>query len=161
MIYLPLRGSSRSSRLAPPGQCLRTGLGRPREGCARCHAECPRGLTPPRMYKLILHHVYRSGSPFVDVSGHGNHAKGLNVIWNADGSAAGSGAAAFNGTTSRALVAPHPIWQDLYALRVEALVRFDPIQGTPGHPVRVRRHMIVEGPQSFSVFIGQDRTAVA
>jgi hypothetical protein len=112
------------------------------------------------MYKLILHHVYRSGSPFIDVSGHGNHAKGLNVLWDPNGAAAGSGAAVWNGTTSRALVNPHPVWQDLYALRVEALVRFDPIQGTPGHPVRVRRHMIVEGPQSFSVFIGQDRTAV-
>jgi hypothetical protein len=112
------------------------------------------------MYKLILHHVYRSGSPFVDVSGHGNHAKGLNVLWNADGAATGSGAAVFNGSTSRAVVAPHPVWADLYALRVEALVRFDPVQGTPGQPVRVRRHMIVEGPQSFSVFIGQDRTAV-
>ena len=112
------------------------------------------------MYKLILHHVYRSGSPFVDVSGHGNHATGLNVLWNADGAQAGSGAAVFNGTSSRALVPLRPIWSDLYALRVEAVVRFDPVQGTPGQPVRVRRHMIVEGPHSFSVFIGQDRTAV-
>lgn len=112
------------------------------------------------MYKLILHHVYRSGSPFVDVSGHGNHATGLNVLWSADGAAAGSGAAIFNGTTSRALVPLRPIWTDLYALRVEALVRFEPVLGTPEHPQRVRRHMIVEGPFSFAVFIGQDRTAV-
>ena len=37
------------------------------------------------MYKLILHHVYRSAAPFVDVSGHGNHAQGTNVGWSADG----------------------------------------------------------------------------
>jgi hypothetical protein len=112
------------------------------------------------MYKLILHHVYRSSAPFVDVSRHGNHAQGTNVGWSADGAVQGSGAAVFNGTTSRALVPLSPIWQDLYALRVEALVRFDPVQGTPGHPVRVRRHLIVEGPLSFVVFIGQDRTVV-
>ena len=73
------------------------------------------------------------------MSGHGNHAKGLNVLWGRGRAAAGSGAAVWNGTTSRALVDPRPVWQDLYALRVEALVRFDPVQGTPGYPVRVRR----------------------
>ena len=112
------------------------------------------------MYKLILHHVYRSGAPFVDVSGHGNHAQGTNVGWSADGAADGGGAAVFNGTTSRALVPLSPVWQDLSALQVEALIRFDPVQGTPGHPVRVRRHLIVEGPLSFALFIGQDRTVV-
>jgi hypothetical protein len=112
------------------------------------------------MYKLILHHVYRSAAPFVDVSGHGNHAQGTNVGWSADGAVPQGGAAVFNGTTSRALVPLSPIWQDLCALRVEALVRFDPVQGTPGHPVRVRRHLIVEGPLSFALFIGQDRTVV-
>jgi Concanavalin A-like lectin/glucanases superfamily len=110
------------------------------------------------MYKLILHHVYRSSAPFLDVSGHGNHAQGANVGWSADGATPQSGAAVFNGSTSRGLVPVSPLWQDLYALRVEALVRFDPVQGTPGHPVRVRRHLVVEGPLSFSVFIGQERT---
>jgi len=112
------------------------------------------------MYKLILHHVYRSAAPFVDVSGHGNHAQGTNVGWSADGAAPQSGAAVFNGTTSRALVPLSPTWQDLYALRVEALVRFDPVQGTPAEPQRVRRHLLVEGPLSFVLFIGQDRTVV-
>jgi len=110
------------------------------------------------MYKLILHHVYRSSAPFLDLSGHGTHAQGTNVGWSADGAVPQSGAAVFNGSTSRALVPISPVWQDLYALRVDALVRFDPVQGTPGHPVRVRRHLVVEGPLSFSVFIGQERT---
>jgi hypothetical protein len=110
------------------------------------------------MYKLILHHVYRSSAPFLDLSGHGTHAQGTNVGWSADGAAPQSGAAVFNGSSSRALVPISPVWQDLYALRVDALVRFDPVQGTPGHPVRVRRHLVVEGPLSFSVFIGQERT---
>jgi hypothetical protein len=110
------------------------------------------------MYKLILHHVYRSSAPFLDLSGHGTHAQGTNVGWSADGAVPQSGAAVFNGSTSRALVPISPVWQDLYALRVDALVRFDPVQGTPGHPVRVRRHLVVEGPLSFAVFIGQERT---
>lgn len=112
------------------------------------------------MYKLILHHVYRSASFFVDISGHGNHAQGEHTSWSSDGAAQGSGAVVFNGNNSRAVVLQNPLWQDLYALRVEALVRFDPVQGTPGQPVRVRRHMIVEGPLSFSIFIAQDRTVV-
>jgi DNA-binding CsgD family transcriptional regulator len=37
------------------------------------------------MYKLILHHVYRSSAPFLDLSGHGTHAQGTNVGWSADG----------------------------------------------------------------------------
>ena len=110
------------------------------------------------MYKLILHHVYRSSAPFLDLSGHGTHAQGTNVGWSADGAVPQSGAAVFNGSSSRALVPISPVWQDLYALRVDALVRFDPVQGTPGHPVRVRRHLVVEGPLSFAVFIGQERT---
>ena len=110
------------------------------------------------MYKLILHHVYRSSAPFLDLSGYGTHAQGTNVGWSADGAVPQSGAAVFNGSTSRALVPLSPVWQDLYALRVDALVRFDPVQGTPGHPVRVRRHLVVEGPLSFAVFIGQERT---
>ena len=108
--------------------------------------------------KAHLHHVYRSSAPFLDLSGHGTHAQGTNVGWSADGAVPQSGAAVLNGSTSRALVPLSPVWQDLYALRVDALVRFDPVQGTPGHPVRVRRHLVVEGPLSFAVFIGQERT---
>ena len=68
------------------------------------------------MYKLILHHVYRSSAPFLDLSGHGTHAQGTNVGWSADGAVPQSGAAVFNGSTSRALVPISPVWQDLYAL---------------------------------------------
>ena len=78
------------------------------------------------MYKLILHHVYRSSAPFLDLSGHGTHAQGTNVGWSADGAVPQSGAAVFNGSNSRALVPISPVWQDLYSLRVDALVRFDP-----------------------------------
>lgn len=60
------------------------------------------------MYKLILHHVYRSSAPFLDLSGHGTHAQGTNVGWSADGAVPQSGAAVFNGSTSRALVRSAP-----------------------------------------------------
>jgi hypothetical protein len=110
------------------------------------------------MYKLILDQVYRSTSPFVDISGHGNHAQGQNVSWSPDGAKAKSGVAVFNGISSRALVPLSAIWQDLYRLRVEVLVRFDPVQGTPEQPVKVRRHVLVEGPLSFVVFIRQDHS---
>ena len=66
------------------------------------------------MYKLILHHVYRSSAPFLDLSGHGTHAQGTNVGWSADGAVPQSGAAVFNGSSSRALVPISPVWQDLY-----------------------------------------------
>ena len=60
------------------------------------------------MYKLILHHVYRSSAPFLDLSGHGTHAQGTNVGWSADGAVPQSGAAVFNGSTSPALVPISP-----------------------------------------------------
>src|SRR4029079_9928239 len=98
------------------------------------------------MHKLILHHVYRSSAPFLDLSGHGTHAQGTNVGWSADGAVPQRGAAVFNGVCTRPLMRRSPVWQDLYALRVDTLVRFDPVQGTSGHPVRVRRHLVVEAP---------------
>ena len=62
------------------------------------------------MYKLILHHVYRTSAPFLDVSGRGNHAQGTNVGWSENGATPQSGAAVFNGSTSRALVPLSSIW---------------------------------------------------
>src|SRR4051794_41839864 len=106
------------------------------------------------MYKLILHHVYRSSAPFLDLSGHGTHAQGTNVGWSADGAVPQSGAAAFNGSSRRAPAPISPGWQGPYACPDDAPARVRPDPGTPGHPRPARGRPGVEVPLAFGACLG-------
>lgn len=99
------------------------------------------------MFKEILHYTFKRPFRAFDISSFHHHGKTSGVGFNADGAQSGSGAMVFNGQNSRVRVPHGKAWQDLGAVKTEALVRVDEL-GV--------RHNLVEGLLSFALFVRAD-----
>lgn len=84
------------------------------------------------------------GNQAIDISGYENHGNTTDVLLRVSGSSPSTKTYSFNGQTSRVFIPVQPVWQDLYAIRVEALVKINDL----GH-----RHNIIEGALSFALFV--------
>jgi hypothetical protein len=99
------------------------------------------------MFKEILHYTFRRSSRAFDISAFHQHGSPFNIGFSKDGAEHDSGAYVFNGQNSRVQVPYGEVWQELGALKVEALVRLDTL-GV--------RHNLVEGFLSFALFVRGD-----
>lgn len=99
------------------------------------------------MFKEILHYTFKRPFRAFDISSFHHHGRATGVGFNADGEESGSGAMVFNGQSSRVQVPFGKAWQDLGAIKIEALVKIDEL-GT--------RHNLVEGLLSFALFVRAD-----
>jgi hypothetical protein len=99
------------------------------------------------MWQKILDYPFKSGSAPFDASGFNNHGVPTAISPGFDGVEPGSGVFGFNGKTSQIHVPHNESWNDLVAVRVDALVKSD-LFGI--------RQTIVEGDYSFSLWIRQD-----
>jgi hypothetical protein len=104
------------------------------------------------MWQKILDYPFKSGSAPFDISGFNNHGVPTAISVALDGVEPGSGAFGFNGTNSQVQVPHNDTWNDLVAVRVDALVRMD---------VWGLRQPIVEGNYSFSLWITKPHRHVA
>lgn len=84
------------------------------------------------------------GNQAIDISGYENHGNTIDVLLTVSGGSPSTKAFRFNGQTSRVFIPVQPVWQDLYAIRVEAVVKINDL----GH-----RHNIIEGALSFALFV--------
>ena len=96
------------------------------------------------MYQLILHHVYRKGPYAIDISGAQNDGLVTAAGYIDDGVAMASGALTFKSPYARVRVPPRPLWQNLFALKIEVVVRVDALGG---------RMNLVEGADLFVFFV--------
>ncbi|MBZ0303467.1 MAG: IPT/TIG domain-containing protein [Anaerolineae bacterium] len=99
------------------------------------------------MFKLILHHTYEILGEAFDLSGYGNHGFRTSVPFQPNGMSANSGTLTFSGGPSRVQVIDKPVWGELAALKIEALVFLDNLG---------QRRNLVEGDSSFAFFIHPD-----
>jgi hypothetical protein len=102
------------------------------------------------VFKEILYYTFRQPFRAFDISGFHQHGTPSGVGSSGDGAATGSGAMVFNGQSSRVQVPFGEVWQELGAIKVEALVRINQ------HGVR---HNLVEGLLSFALFVRSDGVA--
>ncbi len=99
------------------------------------------------MFKEVLHYTFRQPSHPLDASPFHQHGTAFGVGFNTDGGTPGSGAMVFDGETSRVRVPFGKVWQQIGAIRVQALVQIDRL-GV--------RHNLVEGFLSFALFVRSD-----
>jgi hypothetical protein len=99
------------------------------------------------MFKEILHYTFRRAGAAFDISAFHQHGHPSGVGFSKDGAAPNSGAVVFNGQSGRVSVPFGEVWQELGAVKVEALVRLDGLG--------VRQNL-VEGFLSFALFVRGD-----
>lgn len=99
------------------------------------------------MFKEIVHYTFkRSGAAF-DISAFHQHGHPSGVGFSKDGAENDSGAIVLNGQSGRVSIPFGEVWQELGAIKVEALVRVDELG---------IRHNLVEGFLSFALFVRGD-----
>jgi hypothetical protein len=98
------------------------------------------------MYQLILHHPYRKGPYAIDISGGENDGLVTAAGYLDHASSPGSGALTFKSPHARVRVPPKPVWNHLFALQIEIIVRVDAFG---------QRRNLVEGADSFAFFIDE------
>ena len=101
------------------------------------------------MFKEILHYTFKQPYMALDISGFNHHGDAIAVGHSTDGAESASGACVFNGQNSRVHVPAGNVWQELGAIKIEALVRLDDVVESG----MVGRHTIAEGFLSFSLFV--------
>jgi hypothetical protein len=99
------------------------------------------------MFKAIMHYPFKLPQQAFDITKFHQHGLAFGVEHEPNGASAQSGAMLFNGQSSRVHVPFHQVWQELTALKIEALVRIDSLG---------QRRNIVEGSLSFSLFVRAD-----
>lgn len=99
------------------------------------------------MFRKILHYTFRRSDAAFDISAFHQHGRPSGVGFSKDGASPNSGAVVFNGQSGRVSVPYGEVWQELGAIKVEALVRLDEL-GV--------RHNLVEGFLSFALFVRSD-----
>jgi Concanavalin A-like lectin/glucanases superfamily len=99
------------------------------------------------MFRKIVHYTFKKPHAAFDISPFHQHGQVTSVGHSTDGSQSGSGAMLFNGNRSRVRVPFGTVWQELGAIRIEALVRIDELG---------KRHNLVEGLLSFALFVRSD-----
>ncbi|MEM7315899.1 MAG: LamG-like jellyroll fold domain-containing protein, partial [Planctomycetota bacterium] len=104
------------------------------------------------MFQNILDYQFKSSILPFDGSGFNNHGRQKKLSFLLDGASQSSGAVRFNADDSRISAAHNSSWDDLTAIRVEAIVRFDTLG---------RRQIIAEGSYSFSFYVRPDGTIAA
>jgi hypothetical protein len=105
------------------------------------------------MFKLILEHEYTKPKPAVDTSRFIQHGTVINALHSLDGRIAGSGAMQFLAPNSAVRVPVSSSWMNLDAIAVQIWLKLD---GLPG-----QRQNLIEGDNSFALFIDSDGSVVA
>jgi hypothetical protein len=105
------------------------------------------------MFKLILEHEYVKPKPAVDTSRFMQHGTVTNALHSLDGRITGSGALQFLAPDSAVRVPVSQSWMNLDAIAVQIWLKLDSLPG--------QRQNLIEGDNSFAIFVDSDGSVVA